>query len=579
MPKELPKKNLTESIISERPEEIPSFSEWTQKQLEEAERKKELVNNSAQGQNWNSKPNSSLKVRSKNYASPDCGAKIVAANPEAQSVSAVLSPSKDEYNLNTCTSRIWFVVELCEAIQAKKIDIANFELFSSSPKDFTVSLSDRFPSRDWSIVGQFTAKDVKDVQSFELDPHLFGKYIKVEIHSHYGSEHYCPVSLFRVYGTSEFEVLEKEDEPHSNVEDDDDDELLGSESGTPSSNLFSSATDAVISIVKKAAEVLGNKGNASNQTNSEGSLKNNKYSPLMSSCTTPSHLVICNNCSDDLFGYVFELLSCKSKALAELISVPLIRKTIYNTDICAEFGLDFQSSEHILPPIYISYIKSIFNIKYIAALCNTAAILENKVLLNISKQFPNATVKIQLTDPDKIIQIESGESPIIDCIQPAQDVGKIFNTNSDLELTLKKEEEIAQIKPTKTLQESQDLNETKSPTVPQNIDEVQNMESVLMEGNAKGNTSEKVSGEQSLENLEGSAEQIQEFETTTESSEGIDEHMNLDENVISELNNDSNPNVLTSTTSKTVVSGGPKESVFLRLSNRIKVIIVALVYY
>lgn len=63
-----------------------------------------------------------LKVRhSKNYASPDCGAKVVGANPEAVSASSVLSPSRDEYLLNTCNARIWFIVELCEAIQPKKV--------------------------------------------------------------------------------------------------------------------------------------------------------------------------------------------------------------------------------------------------------------------------------------------------------------------------------------------------------------------------------------------------------------------------------------------------------------------------
>ena len=37
-----------------------------------------------------------------------------------------------------------FVIELCEPIQVKRLDIANFELFSSTPKDFLVSISDRF---------------------------------------------------------------------------------------------------------------------------------------------------------------------------------------------------------------------------------------------------------------------------------------------------------------------------------------------------------------------------------------------------------------------------------------------------
>lgn len=36
-----------------------------------------------------------------------------------------------------------FVIELCEPIQVKQLDIANFELFSSTPKDFLVSISDR----------------------------------------------------------------------------------------------------------------------------------------------------------------------------------------------------------------------------------------------------------------------------------------------------------------------------------------------------------------------------------------------------------------------------------------------------
>lgn len=150
-------------------------------------------------------PNARLRL--KNYASPDCGAKVVAANPEATHAHAILYNS-EEYKLNPCTSRIWFVVELCEGIQPKRIEIANYELYSSSLKDFTLAVSDRYPSRDWTYIGKFTGKDEKTIQSFDVDTEIFGKYVKVEIKSHYGSEHYCPISLFRVYGTSVFEVLQ-----------------------------------------------------------------------------------------------------------------------------------------------------------------------------------------------------------------------------------------------------------------------------------------------------------------------------------------------------------------------------------
>lgn len=100
-----------------------------------------------------------------------------------------------DFDVRNFNSTFWFQVEL-----------ANFELFSSSPKNFSVSVSDRFPTRDWTLVGHLTAKDERVVQSFNLQHFQFAKYVRVELHSHYGAEHFCPISLFRVYGTSEIEV-------------------------------------------------------------------------------------------------------------------------------------------------------------------------------------------------------------------------------------------------------------------------------------------------------------------------------------------------------------------------------------
>ena len=60
-----------------------------------------------------------------------------------------------------------------------QIEIANFELFSSSPKDFQVYISDRFPTRDWVLLGKFVATDERSIQSFLLEQPLFGKFVKV----------------------------------------------------------------------------------------------------------------------------------------------------------------------------------------------------------------------------------------------------------------------------------------------------------------------------------------------------------------------------------------------------------------
>ena len=75
------------------------------------------------------KPSISFRMK-KNFASTDCGAKVIDANGESQASGNIISVSKDEYMLNKCIDKGWFVVELCDNIKAYKIEIANFELFS-----------------------------------------------------------------------------------------------------------------------------------------------------------------------------------------------------------------------------------------------------------------------------------------------------------------------------------------------------------------------------------------------------------------------------------------------------------------
>lgn len=149
----------------------------------------------------------------KNYAAFEC-AKVLEANPEAKKAIHIISDHVDEYMLNPCKAQIWFVIELCDAIQATHIEIANYELFSSTPKEFTVYFSDTFPASDWKVVGKFTATDSRELQAFDLNQVGFGKFVRVEMHSHYGNEHYCPISTVKVYGASMLEDYERKgDEP------------------------------------------------------------------------------------------------------------------------------------------------------------------------------------------------------------------------------------------------------------------------------------------------------------------------------------------------------------------------------
>ncbi|XP_029606776.1 SUN domain-containing ossification factor isoform X4 [Salmo trutta] len=252
-------------------EDIPTFDEW-KKQVMEVEKEKTLsLHTSSSGSPPVKKVQKNFK---NNYASVECGAKMLSANTEAKSTSAILMENMDLYMLNPCSNKIWFVIELCEPIQVKQLDIANFELFSSTPKDFLVSISDRYPTNKWVKLGTFHARDERTVQSFPLDEQLYAKYvkmfikyIKVELISHFGSEHFCPLSLIRVFGTSmveEYEEIADSQYPSERLEYLDEDYdyppgyLHSEDKG--SKNLLGSATNAILNMVNNiAANVLGGK--------------------------------------------------------------------------------------------------------------------------------------------------------------------------------------------------------------------------------------------------------------------------------------------------------------------------------
>ncbi|XP_008405590.1 SUN domain-containing ossification factor isoform X3 [Poecilia reticulata] len=246
-------------------DDIPTFDEW-KKQVMEVEKEKSQTLHTSTGGSLHSAKKVQKNFKN-NYASVECGAKILSANNEAKSTSAILMENMDLYMLNPCSTKIWFVIELCEPIQVKQLDIANFELFSSTPKDFLVSISDRYPTNKWVKLGTFHARDERIVQSFPLDEQLYAKYVKVELLSHFGAEHFCPLSLIRVFGTSmveEYEEIADSQYPSERLEylDEDYDYPPGYQPSEEkvSKNLLGSATNAILNMVNNiAANVLGGK--------------------------------------------------------------------------------------------------------------------------------------------------------------------------------------------------------------------------------------------------------------------------------------------------------------------------------
>ncbi|KAF9320343.1 hypothetical protein BG003_006540 [Podila horticola] len=154
-----------------------------------------------------------------NHASATCAASVVKASKDATSIMAILNEGKDNYMLNKCsTKEKFFVVELCEEILVDTFILGNYEFFSSTFKDFVVSVN-RYPPRDdgWSVLGHFQARNTRDAQVFRPATPQLATYIRFDFVSHYGNEYYCPVTLLRVYGATALEQLKQEEEEEKRI--------------------------------------------------------------------------------------------------------------------------------------------------------------------------------------------------------------------------------------------------------------------------------------------------------------------------------------------------------------------------
>ncbi|KAJ7626580.1 UNC-like C-terminal-domain-containing protein, partial [Mycena polygramma] len=148
-----------------------------------------------------------------NYASLDCSARVHTSHRSAKSPGSILSSKRDRYMLSPCRppkgEQQFIVVELCEDIRIDTVQLANFEFFSGVFKEFTVSVSKTYTTDPdgWTFASTHTAKNIRVVQSFHPPTSLrdFYRYIRIDFHSHYSNEYYCPISLLRVYGLTHLE--------------------------------------------------------------------------------------------------------------------------------------------------------------------------------------------------------------------------------------------------------------------------------------------------------------------------------------------------------------------------------------
>lgn len=143
-----------------------------------------------------------------NFASASKGAKLLAANKEAKGAPNILGKDMDKYLRNPCSAEEKFVViELSEETLVDTIETANLEHHSSNLREFEVLGSLVYPTDSWMLLGNFTAKNIKQSQRFLLKEHKWVRYLKLNFLSHYGSEFYCTLNTVQVYGVDAVEHM------------------------------------------------------------------------------------------------------------------------------------------------------------------------------------------------------------------------------------------------------------------------------------------------------------------------------------------------------------------------------------
>ena len=64
------------------------------------------------------------------------------------------------------------------------MELGNFELFSSGPREIRISAAERFPASDWTVLDEVVAQDARTLQAFQLPKRgIYAKFLRVSAHS------------------------------------------------------------------------------------------------------------------------------------------------------------------------------------------------------------------------------------------------------------------------------------------------------------------------------------------------------------------------------------------------------------
>ena len=98
---------------------------------------------------------------------------MIASNPGAKRVAALLDDDSDTFMRNDCRDDKWAVLELSQVARVSRVELAQHELYSARVKQFEVRGRQSHPRTDgvdaakalnssaWRVLGVFTAEKAK----------------------------------------------------------------------------------------------------------------------------------------------------------------------------------------------------------------------------------------------------------------------------------------------------------------------------------------------------------------------------------------------------------------------------------
>ena len=150
-----------------------------------------------------------------NYAAAGNGAKILNANKDAKSPSALLQENRDSYLRNPHNVEKFVVIELSEEALVDTILLHNYEMYSSTVRSFRVfgsqvQLKDP-ESSSWVFIAEFEADRDAEHQRFIIeDAHVWASTLLFKFDTHWGEEFYCTLSEIRVHGIDSIQTFKEE---------------------------------------------------------------------------------------------------------------------------------------------------------------------------------------------------------------------------------------------------------------------------------------------------------------------------------------------------------------------------------